>query len=302
MKRFDNKILVCLLWISVAIGFYGCKEDAIESISPSLAEYTQIDFEPSWSHDGTKIVYAHSNIDNDLSGIYIMDSSGRNNLQLVSGFSRSPNLSTDNKWLVFSQFDQIFKIKVNGDSLNQLTFGGKNFYPKWNEDGSLIAYSNTSCNGINCGIFLMKSNGEEKRLIEAFGNYPEWININSLVYFKASRNSDGVFIGDSLFQYSLITKTKSLITVILGDDHKFNSYPNSSVSEFVFASTSKEGFSYIYKFILNGSSILKLTDTQGWSPDLFHNNQQIIYTNRDPGNGRLWIMNINGSKKRQLTN
>ena len=48
-------------------------------------------------------------------------------------------------------------------------------------------------------------------------------------------------------------------------------------------------------------SINKLTTGQGWSPDFNAVNQKIVYTNRDPGNGRLWIMNKDGSNKIQLT-
>lgn len=296
-SKFSKKLYIVFIFISVII-IPGCKEDLVEP--STFAEYTQIDFEPAWSPDGRRIAYSHSNPDIEASGIYLIDSKGDNKIHLVSGFARSADWSSDGNWIVFSQGDQIFKITESGDILTQLTFAGRNLFPKWSSNGQWIAYNNIACDS-QCGIWIMKPDGSDKQLIDLNGNYPDWAEGGSLIYFKISTNPDATFSGDSLFQYSLSTKTKRLITVIKEEEHKFNFYPNYSFDKIIFSSTSSKGFSHIYSMNLNGTNIIKLANMQGWSPNLSYDSQSIVYTNRNPGNGRLWIMNTDGRNQKQLT-
>ncbi len=78
-------------------------------------------------------------------------------------------------------------------------------------------------------------------------------------------------------------------------------YPLFAGAEIIFCSMDKDGYVYIYKMQRNGNNIVKLTETQGYSPDYSLISQKIIYTNRDKGNGRLWTMDKNGDNKVQLT-
>lgn len=51
----------------------------------------------------------------------------------------------------------------------------------------------------------------------------------------------------------------------------------------------------------DGSDLKQLTNTQAYSCDWSPDGTHIVYTDSRAGNGRLWIMEENGSNKRQLT-
>ncbi len=282
--------------------FAGCSENT-EAPSPSpIAQFTQVDFEPSWSFTGNKIAYVHSNIDNKFTGIYTINSDGSGNTQIVNDFDRCPELSPAVDWITYTFADNIFKIKIANDSIVQLTSAGKNFFPKWSSDNSLIAFS-SSGNSDDYNVWKMKTDGTQKTLIDSNANYPNWVNASSsLIYFKPAKLPGGAQNGDTLVQYFLATNTKQVMTVVNGDEHKVNMYPSYAGDKIIFCSFDTENSAYVYSMNLNGSNINKLTTAQSYSPDYSPANQKIVYTNRELGNGRLWIMNKDGNGKVQLTN
>ena len=78
-------------------------------------------------------------------------------------------------------------------------------------------------------------------------------------------------------------------------------YPVFAGDRFIFCSADSTGSVYIYSMDTDGKNILKLTSGQGYSPDFSFANNKIVYTNRSPGNGRIWIMDKNGDNKMQVT-
>lgn len=282
--------------------FSGCGNEDIQTNSSPRADYTQIDFEPSLSNDNQKLIYAHSDIDFELTGIYLYNFTTKADSLIINAQANCPDWSPDEKWIVFSLNNLLVKIKSDGDSQTVISGTGKNFYPKWCDDGSKIAYSDMDC-GIsgNCGVYVINSSGDDKTLIESGCNFPDWTDSGStLIYFKPLKDGSGNHNGDSLIKYSLINNTRLGITEFSGDDHTINSYINFSGNEVFFCSTSKTGYSYIYKYNISQHSLIKLTISQGWSPEISFYSDKIIYTNRNPGNGRLWIMNKDGSNPHHL--
>ncbi|MBK8552508.1 MAG: DUF5050 domain-containing protein [Ignavibacteria bacterium] len=247
------------------------------------------------------ITYAHSNIDPDFTGIYIINSNGTGKQQIISDFARCPDFSPGGDRIAFTQFENIYKIKTNGDSIVQLTSAGKNYFPKWSADNALIAFSN-SINSDEYDIWTMNTDGSQKTLIDSNANYPDWVNgSSSLIYFKPMKNSGGSQTGDTLVQYFLSSNTKQVMAILTGDEHKINMYPSFAGDKIIFCSFDIESTAYVYSMDSDGSNITKLTTTQSYSPDYSPVNEKIVYTNRDKGNGRLWIMDKNGSEKTQLT-
>lgn len=51
----------------------------------------------------------------------------------------------------------------------------------------------------------------------------------------------------------------------------------------------------------DGTDLKQLTNTQGYSCDWSPDGSKIVYTDSRAVNGRLWIMNADGSNKDQLT-
>ena len=281
----------------------GCQDQAnTPTPNNEIAEYTQVDFDPAWTISGSKIVYAHSNLNLGLSGINSVNSDGSNYYHLLTGITVSPDWSPDESHIVFSQFKDLYICKSNGDSIVRLTFDGKSNNPKWSNNGDLITYSSTNSVSIY-DIHLIRPDGSDNTLLDSNGKYPSWVDGDkSLIYFKpiyeGQYNSQ---IGDSLVQYFFNTGQINTIAILEGDIYKFNSYPNMTDDGIIFCSMNSNGYAYIYKIDLNGQNIIRLTESQGYSPDYCLTNNKVVYTNRNRGNGRLWIMDKDGNNKTQLT-
>lgn len=300
-ENFFLKKLIYFAVITFTLLFADCSDYSdIPSPSP-IAEFTQIDFEPSWSESSDMITYAHSNIDPEFTGIYIINSDGTGKEQIITDFARCPDFSPGEDRIAFTQFENIYKIKTNGDSIVQLTSAGKNYFPKWSSDNTIIAFSNSN-NSSDYNIWVMNTDGSQKTLIDSNANYPDWVDGSySLIYFKPVILPDGSQSGDTLVQYFLSSNTKQVMAILFGDEHKINMYPSYAGDKIIFCSFNNISAAYVYSMDLNGSNIIKLTTTQSYSPDYSPAKGKIVYTNRDKGNGRLWIMDKDGSGKTQLT-
>jgi Tol biopolymer transport system component len=296
--NFLNKISYLIIVVFV-FQFQACSEDTVSSFESTVPEYTQIDFEPAWSKSGNRIVYIHSDINADYTGIYMIDSDGENKQQLLNVFANSPDWSPGGNWLVFTITNTLFKIKTNGDSLTALADTGINSRPKWSNDGNWISY--ISCGNNTCGVWIMKPDGQQKTMIDNNASYANWVNgSSSLIYFKPIKNNNGTQSGDTLYLYSL-TGSKQSIIALNNDEHVINSYPVFAGDAIIFSSLNKTGYTYVYRMNPDGSNIIRLTTTQSYSPDYSLANSKIVYTNRNKGNGRLWIMDKNGNGEVQFT-
>lgn len=294
------KLLLTLFFCINTFLFYSCEDSMNDSGGNQTANYTQVDFEPSFSADGIKILYVHSNINFEFSGIKLKDLTSGTDSLLINGNSRSPVLSPDSKRIAYSINNFLIKSSINGDSQKVLKSKGVNLYPKWNINGSRILFADVEKNSSDNGIWIINSDGSDPLLLENNAGYPDWIDDNRIVFFKIISDINGNESGDTIIEMNLDGSGRNIIHVLQGIDHVRNSFLTYYNGEYIFCSSTSTGYSYIYKRNLFGK-IVKLTETQGWSPAVNSADGKIIYTNRDPGNGRLWEMDINGNGKRQIT-
>ncbi|MBW8003653.1 MAG: hypothetical protein FVQ80_16855 [Planctomycetes bacterium] len=68
--------------------------------------------------------------------LYVMDLSTGSTWKVTEPAWGSFRWSPDGEWIVFEEGSHIYRIKVNGDSLAQLTFQGHNFFPPGDLMGS----------------------------------------------------------------------------------------------------------------------------------------------------------------------
>jgi TolB protein len=95
---------------------------------------------PSWSPDGSKIVYSAS------SGVEVMNADGSGQTVLVKGTVTEPSWSPDGKWIAFTKGVQkglsgwaICVIRPDGSGFKRLTDGsGYDLYPSWTPDGRVL--------------------------------------------------------------------------------------------------------------------------------------------------------------------
>ncbi|MFQ6608342.1 MAG: DPP IV N-terminal domain-containing protein [Fidelibacterota bacterium] len=284
-----------------------CKEAEYEQpVVPPVDEY------PAWNPDDSIIAYIHKaqsveELENGLYQIWFIGTDGEDNRFFRGG--TYIDWSPDGKWLVF-KFSQIYKIKVNGDSLTQLSFEGNNSYPAFSYDGRWIAYNRSVCEGDStCGIWLINSNGEGNRFIIDYGMYPAWHPFsNQILYIRRVVMEGGQVLGDSVYVFDIENNENMPLFFLEGD----NRYPKYSPDgeKIVFVSNAQ-----IWVMDSDGSNLIQITTEGGlypsWSPD----GSQIVYLRYsfptvcefreynlgEKGDGALWIMFADGTNQRQLT-
>ncbi len=131
---------------------------------------TYRDILPVWSPDGSKILYYHDDPDSQVAAWCLYDvATGKSEMLDYPMLIREPSWSPDGRWLAFGWNRQIFAMKLNGDSLRQLTFNENgNFFASWSPCGSLIAYSQSG--GVDRGLWLVDFATGRRKLISLFGD------------------------------------------------------------------------------------------------------------------------------------
>jgi TolB protein len=293
-------ILCFLLFLTLS-----CRKNTVAT-SPTVdtpVDFRVTDFEAAWSVDGHTIAFVHGDTTIGQTGIWLIDTSGANKRLLYIGVGAySPSWSPNGQWIAFSDGGQICKIKSNGDSLVQLTVSGSNFYPTWSPDGLWIAYDsdNDSPNGMNF-IWKMKVDGSQKTRIayepsEGEIRMPNWSKDGSKI--AHIRYLVGVFSSEVFTMDNNGTQT-----VRLTDNASTDYFPRYSPNgtKIAFTSQSQGGQPQIYIMSSDGTNIIKLTSTQGYSCDWSPTGDWIAYTDSRASNGRLWLMRSDGSNKHQLS-
>ncbi len=156
------------------------------------------DLFPSWSPDGSKIVF-HSDRDGYYQ-IYIMNADGSNPVRLISSESEDtlPAWSPDGNKIAFTSnrsggVDQIFVMNADGSAIKQVTSGSDDCaYPTWSPDGSRIAFM--SRRDGNTDIYTINADGANlTRLTESpqIESYPAWSPDGKKIVYQS--NATGNF-------------------------------------------------------------------------------------------------------------
>lgn len=296
--------LFVLLFITVFLLLNSCNHN--KDVQPPCVncpvDFRVTDFEPAWSPDGKYIAYVHGDTAPGKSGIYIITPEGKENTLFHLGTGASePTWSPDGQWIAFSDGGQIWKKKLNGDSLIQLTTYGKNFFPSWSPDGNLIAYHRSYAwpEDISVqGIWLLRIKGDSiKQIFSGNSGYPFWLSSSKLSFIRGV-STEGRR-SDSLWLYKINEDEFSKL-ISLDGVHDYPSY--SPVSNMLVVTTTLlNSKPQIFIMDLNGLDVIQLTQTQAYSCDWSPDGKQIIYTDSRAISGRLWLMNADGSAKKPIT-
>jgi Tol biopolymer transport system component len=142
--------------------------------------------EPSWSPDGTKIVFQGTPSARG-SDLYVVNSDGTGGLTRLTDtpeFEGTPAWSPDGSKIAFSRFVppcvstvcnfEIFVMNADGTGVERLTFDeDQDSDPSWSPDGAQIAWGNL--NGVT-DIRVMNADGSDQRGYSppALGYEPAW--------------------------------------------------------------------------------------------------------------------------------
>ena len=294
-------IYMLVLPLYVFIIEVGCDDEITlkDNFKEEPLDFAIIDYNPVWSPDGQWIAFHHADTIPGKSGIYLISPDGEKIKKWHEVFGEYPAWSPDGQWIAFSENAQIWKKKINGDSLTQLTFEGRNFFPTWSPDGKWIAYD-AFIRNINkfYAIWKMKYDGTKKTLItihspeEGDIRMPDWGNYG-IVHIR--------YIGVVFPEIFMMDSSGANITRLTYNDAP-DDYPKISGNKIAFTSRPKNNLSFqICTINIDGTSLKQLTDSRGYACDWSPDGKQIVYTDSRAENGRLWIMDADGSNNKQLT-
>ncbi len=290
-----------ILFILVSVVSFSCDKKELY-IGDEFPRVRYIDIEPAWSPDGRWIAFYHNDSISSKCGIYLVRPDGTNLKQWHAGFAATPAWSPDGEWITFSEYSQIWKKKLNGDSLTQLTNKGKNFYPSWSYNNESIIFDGWDPDFSNLriySIFTIKKNGQDKASIKsehADGDIrmPVWNDSTLIIYVRHSP----LFHETEIFSFDI--STQSDIRLTFNDSRDY--YPKILNNKIAFISILPSNpFFTIWTMNINGSGLKQITFQESYACDWSPGGNKLVYTDTREVNGWLWIMDSNGGNKQQLT-
>jgi Tol biopolymer transport system component len=294
MKQIEETVLSALgLLLSLVV--WSC-ENVQQPDDPNLTD-DYLHVRAAWSPDGTTIAF--SSLASNATGIYLVDANGGNLRNILSGDGLGVTWSPDGRWLAFTNAGYLHKMRPNGDSLTRLGDFYGAIRPSWSGDSSKIAFVPRDAGE---GLWLYDLKADTATQLLAYGNYPSWHpTTGEVIGLNAQYNvSSGVI----LYSFLAVSPSTRAVRVI-------SSF--TTISECGFSRISPDGKSILFSlrrpddhvqvwlFDINLVQHKQLTteggDLAAWSPD----GSKIVFTRTQPGDGTLWVMNADGSNKRQLT-
>jgi len=290
-----------LLMLSVFIFFINCKDGATE---PKKAlPPTQLHYSPTWSGANGLIAYVHVGapvIDHpDTTGIYVIKPDGTEKrslflYRLTYNFSVAGlDWSSDGQSLVAALNGNIIEINYPDGTIDTLTTEGGLYFPVWSPDDQNIAYAIHG--GDLRGIYIMNTDGTNKRRVIEYGVYVDWPYPDSLIYtnFDNEFASKSICIADTSGDYRReICRTNTVYTG--------NPQAKMHIETGRIAFNTMDYWGTMW-FLDAGTSEPRKIREYAKSPSFSPDGNQIVFVNTEYGNGNVYIINWDGTGLRQLT-
>ncbi|MBE0433632.1 PD40 domain-containing protein [candidate division WOR-3 bacterium] len=321
MRTFLEGLLISVVITAIVATSPRCGRDNYGDID-TLPRFTQHCWGPTWSPDGQTIAFGYVpwiTVEGDTfvekwdsSGVFLIDADGTNKRPFqmagIAPFLSFPDFNPDGEWLVYiggpGGVNNIYKAKINGDSITQLTFNNYwNRRPKWSPDGKKILFGRTEAPSDSCGLCLMDADGLNNKVInrENSAEIGDFLPDYEIAFLGWVNNSAGIWITDTI--------GSNKIRIYEYGDHAggISCSPDGSKILFCIDDTEKLRLE-IWVIDVDGSNPKRLC-IDGiepcWSPD----GTKIVYVKYNstkqamthPGYGELWVMDADGSNQRQLT-
>jgi Tol biopolymer transport system component len=253
-----------------------------------------VDYEPSWSPDGTSVVFVSNR--NGAMNVYRMNPDGGDLRRLTShaGPDDTPAWSPDGTTIAFvSEVDgnpEIYLVGADGAGLRRLTdHPGIDLHPTWSLDSRRLLF-NTSRYAAKpedpdrIDVCELTIEGGAVRCFTEGGinTYASWSPDGKTILFRRSR-------GDDKSQIVTLRAADEKLTELTPGE-KFDGWPAWSAGgdRVVFASD-RSGEFQLYVMNADGGAVRRILERPGrytnprWSPE----GETILFTGRAPGDGDL---------------
>lgn len=323
-----------ILALSCILGFTSCSlfntDDLPECLKEARKPGPEISYcvqpvyftRPAWHPNGEWIAAEHTDSvdtnndgikDTRFNGIWLVHAE-TGETQPLMPFGNSPDWSPDGTYLAVHGGGGIYTVEITSlepaqfdtTSINLLTdFDAPAFFPTWSGDGEWIAFD-TNYENPNGTYGIAKKNirnGTFKNistnLSQGAWRQPDWSKNNLGIVFKKYN----IETGWNIFTASNNGESSKKLTKN-GENHTPKFSPDGQKIVFFHRNKYK---SHIVVMKADGSDKKIISNNwssdPAWSPD----GKKIVYLmsnqfHERKGNGQLWIMNANGSNKKQLTN
>jgi len=331
-----NKSFLVIILLIPLLGFSSCSlfdNDQIPEClktkdgeqSPEIVTcYNPLFFSrPDWHPAGEWIAAEHAdsldtnndgNNDTWFNGIWLIHAETGKTQPLLP-FGGAPDWNPSGTHLAVHGGGRIYTIEITSLELAQydtasvtlLTkFNAAAYFPTWSGDGEWIAFD-TNYQDAKRAYVLWKIRKDGTDLMDISihqvgeWRFPDWSKSNSKISY-GRYVTDGADGPEIFIMNSDGSGAKQLT------NNGENYFPKFSPAGNKIAYEHHEGLSTSI-YIMNADGSRNKTIAKDWSSDMaWHpNGTQIVYVFSNhyynvPGNGQLWIMNADGSNKKQLTN
>ncbi len=295
--EFMKRIIAYLVGIAGLINL-ACGDNGSEP--NEFPKTIALDYHAVWSGQHDLIAYIHDRIpfsdDPDSSGIYIIKPDGtEKRLFYRSRLTFGIDWTRDGRWIIANSGGRLVKISYPEGQPDTLTPSGKYFDPVWSPDANKIAYSVHA--GDSTGIYLLDFVGE-KRLVIPHGKAVDWTFTDSLVY----TNLDWALPLGAICMADTAGSFKRVIYTLPENIVYVTPVPrrNLLTGRIVFHAQEPGEAESIWTLEPGSEQAAQLKEF-GLRPNFSPDGQRIVFTDIHKDNGRLWIINWDGTGLRPLT-
>jgi len=275
----------------------GC--DNSPNSSDDLLDVSMIDLRATWSNANNLIAYVHYHLlgstDPDSSGVYTIKPDGTDKKLLYESFlTYSLDWSSDGAWVLANTNARLVRISYPDGQPDTLTEAGEYWGAVFSPDDSQIAFAKHL--GDEAGVYIMPAAGGEAKLIAGYGRNVDWPYFDSLLYLSLDRNF-------GLYAICMIDTSGQFRRVVLPEQGNFihgEAYPTMHVASSKIILQAQEPGNTYSIWRVNGNRVIQLR-SYAYTPEFSPDGSMVLYTNTHSDNGRLWIINWDGTGARQLT-
>ncbi|WP_422081997.1 DPP IV N-terminal domain-containing protein [Ulvibacterium sp.] len=258
MKNYIKIVLLALL----SFGLNSCKKTSSTIIRYTVPEYW--DYQPTWSHDGEKIVFA----------------------------------STRNS----HPTQNLFRINVDGSDAQQLTFNQKgwgNSFPSCSPDGTKIAFISDQGDGIR-SLFIMSTDGSDIQMLsqeeDVLSTQVVFSPDSEHIYAEVQNEN-----GSDIYSFHVGTGKKSRVTFFDWGVANPSLHPNGKQLAF---NSGRYGNPEIEVLNLETGMVERITESWSddgapvWSADGKH---IYFYSNKDEPKYEIYSIEVTTKKWKRIT-